>query len=95
MEADDIGARLGKVGNDAVDRLDHQMHIDGHLHVRTDGFAHQRTDCQIGNIMIVHHIEMDDVGAGGHDIAHFFSQTREVGRKDAGCDAICGHEGFP
>lgn len=31
-----------QVGNDAEDRLDHQVHVDRHLHVRTDRFAYQR-----------------------------------------------------
>jgi hypothetical protein len=29
--------------------------------------------------VIVHHIEMDDVGAGGNDIFDFIAQSSEVG----------------
>ncbi|MNL87467.1 hypothetical protein D3C87_2166340 [compost metagenome] len=41
--------------------------------------------------MVVHHVKVDDVGAGGDDIAHFLAQAGEVGGQDAGCDAVLGH----
>ena len=37
----------------------------GTLRVRLDRRAHQRTDRQVGNVMVVHHVEVDEVGAGG------------------------------
>jgi hypothetical protein len=42
--------------------------------------------------MVVHYIEMDDVGTGGNDIADFLAQTGEIGRKNAGSDAIVRHD---
>jgi hypothetical protein len=29
--------------------------------------------------MVIHHVEMDNVGAGGNDIAHFFTQAGKIG----------------
>ena len=36
-------------------------------------------ESQIGNVMVVHHVKVDPVGAGRNDITHFFTQTGEVG----------------
>ncbi len=91
METDDVGASLGKVGNDAVDRLDHQVHIDWYLNMRANGFADQGANCQIRNIMIVHDIKMDDVGTGGHDVSDFFAKTGKIGGQDTGGDVIFWH----
>jgi hypothetical protein len=41
--------------------------------------------------VIVHHIEMDDVGTGGNDIFDFIAQASEVGRQDAGGDKVVAH----
>ena len=38
--------------------------------------------------MVVHHVEVDEVGAGGDDVAHLLAQAREIGGQDAGRDAI-------
>jgi len=91
VEGDDIGAGFGEVGNDAIHRLDHQMHVNRHLHVRADGFANQRADGQVGNIMVVHHVEVNNVGAGSDDIADFFAQTGEIGGQDTGGDTVVRH----
>ena len=93
MKADDIGARLRKIGDDAIDRAHHEVHIDRHLHVRTDRRADERPDGQVGHVMIVHHVEMDDIGARGDDIANLLAQTREVRRKNARGDTKlqCAH----
>ena len=79
VEADDVGTSFDKIRNDAVDRSHHQMDIDRYLDMRTDRLADQRPDRQVGNVMIVHHVEMDDVGTCGDDISYFFAQTGKVG----------------
>ena len=87
MKADDVGAGLGEIRDDAVDRLHHQMDVDRHLHVRPDRFADQRPDRQIRDIMVVHHIEVDEVGAGGDDVA---ALLRRVWRnRRTGCWGRC------
>ena len=91
MEANDIGAGFCKIGDKAVNRLDHQVNVNRHLYMGPNRFADQWADCQIGNIMVVHHIEMDDICAGRYDIADFFAQTSEVGRQYARSDAVGRH----
>jgi hypothetical protein len=41
--------------------------------------------------MVVHHVKVDDVGAGGDDIAHFLAKAGEIGGQDAGGDAEGSH----
>ena len=36
--------------------------------------------------MVIHHVEMDQVGAGGLHALDLFAQPREIGRQDAGRD---------
>ena len=40
--------------------------------------------------MAVHHIDVDPIGAGRVDGAHFLAQPREVGGQNRGCDEDFG-----
>jgi hypothetical protein len=73
VKADDVGPRLGEVRNDAVDGLDHQMNVDRRAREGADRAAHQRTDGEVRHVVIVHHVEMDPVGAGGDNLCHLFA----------------------
>jgi len=91
MKADDIGAGFCKIGDEAIDGFDHQVDVNRYLHMRSNCLTDERPDCQIGNIMIVHDIEMDDIGAGCHDVADFFTETGKVGGQNARSDAVSRH----
>ena len=93
MERNDVGTRLGEIGNDAIDRFHHQVHVDRGAGERPDRSAYERADRQVRHIMIVHHIEMDQVCTRRDDVIHFLAQAREVGGQNAGCNAI--HDGEP
>jgi hypothetical protein len=41
--------------------------------------------------MVVHDVEMDDVGAGGEDTIDFFAEPREIGRQYRGRYLVIGH----
>ena len=72
VKGDVTGASIGKIRNDAIHRLDHQVHVDRRLDaVLAQRLADQRTDRQVGHVVIVHDIKMDDVGAGGEDVVDF------------------------
>jgi hypothetical protein len=46
--------------------------------------------------MVVHDIEMDDVGTRSEDVIDFLAQPGEVGGKNAGGDPeVCGHGELP
>ena len=37
------------------------MDIDGNLHVGPDGFADHWPDGEIGNVMVIHHIKVNEI----------------------------------
>ena len=86
VESDDIGTGFGEIRNDAIHGLDHQVHVDDGIGHGADGFTHQRTDGQVGNIMVVHHVKVNNIGAGGDHISDFLAQFGHVGREYAWCN---------
>jgi phosphoribosylaminoimidazole-succinocarboxamide synthase len=85
VKADHAGAGFREIGNDAVDRLDHQVHVDGRGDaVVTQCLAHHRADGEVGYVMVVHHIEMHPVRAGGEHGVHILAQTSEIGGQNGG-----------
>ncbi len=73
---------------------DHQVHVDRHRRavgahrVLAQRLADHRAERQVRHVVVVHHVEVDPVGAGGDDVAHLVAEAGEVGRQDAGGDAI-------
>ena len=83
VEADVARSRLGEIGNDAVDRLDHQVHVDRRGDaVLAQRLADQRADGQVRHVVVVHHVEVHPVGAGGQHRIDFLAQPGEVRGKD-------------
>ena len=74
VKADHVCARFREVRHDTVDRAHHQMHVDRHLHVRADRLAHERADGQVRYVVVIHHVEVNPVGARGDDVADFFAE---------------------
>ncbi|MNS76860.1 hypothetical protein D3C72_1104170 [compost metagenome] len=92
VEADDAGAGFGEVRHDAIHRLDHQVHVDRRGDaVLAQRLADHRADGQVRHVVVVHHIEMDPIGASGQDVVDFFAQAGEVGREDGRSDEAVGH----
>ena len=80
MEGDVVGAGLGVRGRPAVRVVDHQMavHRDvGRLQQRLD---HRQPDGQVRYEVVVHHVDVQPVGAGHH--GGFVGQPGEVGGQD-------------
>ncbi|MNE20922.1 hypothetical protein D3C80_1140650 [compost metagenome] len=83
MEGNVGRACFDEVADDTVDRADHQVHVDGCRHaVLAQGGADHRADRQVGNVVVVHDIEMHDIGAGGENVVDFFAQASEIRGKD-------------
>ncbi len=92
VEGDVTGAGGGEIGDDAVHRLDHEMHIDGGGYaVLAQGVAHRGAQRQVGNIVVVHHIEVHHIRAGGEHLLHFLPQPGEVGGQDRRGDEVFSH----
>jgi hypothetical protein len=52
-------------------------------HMRADRGAQTKgPDGQVGHIVVVHHVEVHQIGARCLDGAHLLSQARKVGRQD-------------
>ena len=86
MDGDDVGAGLGEGVEERVDRRDHQMDVERLGGVRAERLHHRRADREVGHEMAVHHVDVDPVGAGLVDRAHFLAEPGEVGGEDRGGD---------
>ena len=83
MKSNITGACLREIGNDAVDRIDHQMHIDRRLDAEVfQGLANHGSNGQVGHEVIVHDIEMHDVGTGLDHCIDIVTKAGEISRKN-------------
>ena len=79
VKGDIGGAGLGEIRDDAIHGLHHEMHVDGRVDaVCTQRRAHQWADAEVGDIVIVHDVEMDHVGPGLQYRIDFFAEAGEV-----------------
>jgi len=79
-------AGLGKHGNECVRILDHQVDLDGqggHLLECADDMG---AECEVGDKMAVHHVDVQPVGSGNLRFAHLVGQVSEVRRQKRGSD---------
>ena len=100
VKADQVGTGLGEQSRQGVDRLHHQVHIDGHGHTRCSfgmwfqGLTDHGAEGQVGYIVVVHHVEVNPVSTSGDDVFHLVAQTGKVGGQDGGGDAVSGVHGL-
>ncbi|MNE60742.1 hypothetical protein D3C80_1559100 [compost metagenome] len=93
VEADVVGAGLGERLGQGIDGLHHQVHVDGHgdslggLGVGLQSLTDHGAESQVGNVMVVHDVEVDPVCSGSNDAADFVTQAGEVGGQNRGGDA--------
>ena len=82
MKSNHAGTGLGEIRNQAIDGLDHQMDINRSRDaVISQGLAYQWSDSQVWHVMIVHDIEMDNIGACRQYVFHLFTQSGKVSCK--------------
>ena len=83
MEGDDAGTRRGEVRHDAVNRFHHQVNVDrGGNAIVTQRLEHHRTDGQVWNVVVIHHVEMDDIRASRQCVGSVFTQAGKIGRQN-------------
>jgi hypothetical protein len=82
VEGDDIGPGGGEGLQIGVDRRDHQVNVERLGGVRAQGLHHHRADRDVGDEVAVHHVDMDPVGPGGVNRAHFLAQAGKIGGED-------------
>ena len=54
----------------------------------TESLANHRPNSKVWHIVVVHDIEMDDVGSGLEDVVDLLSETGEVSGKNGGGDEV-------
>ena len=86
VEGDDVRARVGEGGDEAVHRFDHQVHVHRYGGVGLDGGAHHRAEGEVGHVMVVHHVKMDQIRARLDNAGNFLAQAGEIGGQNAGSD---------
>ena len=84
VESNDVGTGFGKGWNQAVDGFNHQVHINNRFGVRSDRFAHERTNGEVRDVVIVHYVKVNPIGPGRNHISDFFGKTSEIGRENGG-----------
>ena len=96
VEGDVASPGVDELSDDLIDRADHQMNVDGGSDpVRPQCLADHRPDGQVGNVVVVHDVEVDDVGAGSEDVVDFLAKASEISREDRGSDQVIIHLGAP
>ncbi len=92
VKADVRGAGAREIRHDAIDRAHHQVNIDRHRHaVLAQRGTDLRPDREVGHVMVVHHIEVHQVGAGANHRVHFSAEARKVGGQYRWRDPGSGH----
>ena len=89
VEGDVGGAGVDEVGDGGVDGADHEVDVDGGGNaVVAEGLADHGADGEVGHVVVVHDVEVDDVGAGLEDVVDLLAELGEVGGKDGGGDEV-------
>ena len=70
-------------------RRNHQVNIDrGSDTMITEGLADHGANCQVGDVVVVHDVEVNNVGTGFQNIVDFFTEPGKVSRKDGRSDEV-------
>ena len=93
MEANEGGAGCRKIRDDAIDRAHHEVHVDRCLDpVTAQRLAHQRTDGEIRHVMVVHHVEVNQVCTRLEHRIDLIPEAREISRQNRRSYPGLGHD---
>ena len=96
VEGNPAGPGLGEVADQAVHRGHHQVHINRSGDpVFAQGLADHGADGEIGDVVVIHDIEVHHVRACGQHPVDFFAEAGEIRRQDGRCDKVVGHGETP
>mmetsp|Transcript_4215 Transcript_4215/g.8052 ORF Transcript_4215/g.8052 Transcript_4215/m.8052 type:complete len:284 (-) Transcript_4215:234-1085(-) len=83
------GSSINKIFDDCINWRNHEMDINGCGHsVITKSFAYHGSNGEVGHIVIIHDVKVNDISSCCKNIVNFLSKTSKVGRKDGGGDEI-------
>mmetsp|Transcript_38520 Transcript_38520/g.90418 ORF Transcript_38520/g.90418 Transcript_38520/m.90418 type:complete len:291 (+) Transcript_38520:52-924(+) len=87
VEGDVRRAGRDEVGDDRVDRRNHEVNVDGRGDaVVAERLAHHRADGEVRDVVVVHNVEVDHVRARREHRVNLSAELGEVGREDGGGD---------
>jgi hypothetical protein len=86
MHRNPVRSRIRKITNELVGILYHQMAVKGQLGCPAKRFHHGWPNCEVGDKMPVHDIDMDDTGAARRGLLYLIRQVGEVRREYGGCE---------
>lgn len=86
VDGDSLRPGVDEGLDEGVDGRDHEVSVDGSFCVFLDSGDDGRPEGEVGDEVSVHDIEVEEVGAGILDIAHFLSEDGEVGGEEGGGD---------
>ena len=72
---DDVAPGLGEGRDIGIDRRDHQVNVEGQRGVWPQCAHNIGPDREIRHEMAVHHVNMNEVGAGRADRAHLIAEA--------------------
>ena len=82
VDGDHVSASGGKVGDEFVGVLDHEVAIERQFGDGADGFDDRRTEGDVGNEVAVHDVDVDDGAARRGGKGDLVGEVREVGGED-------------
>ena len=89
MEGDVVRACIDEVADDAVHRLDHEVHVNGRRDaVSAQGAQHRCAYAQVRHVVVVHHVEVHCVGTGIEHVSDLFPESGEVCGEDGRGDPV-------
>jgi len=89
VEGDEVGAGVGEVADDGIDRRHHQVDVNRRLDaVVLERLADHRADGEVGHVVVVHDVKVDNISAGSEDILNLLAELGEVSAKDGRRDAV-------
>jgi hypothetical protein len=89
VEGDVGGTGVDEVGDGGIDGADHEVDVDGGGDAMVaEGLADHGADGEVGDVVVVHDVEMDDVGSGLEDVVNLLAELGKVGGKDGRGDEV-------
>lgn len=89
VEGDVRGTGSNEVLDGSINGGNHEVDIDrGSNSVVTKGLADHGSDGQVGDVVVIHDVKVNNIGTGFEHIVDFLTQPGEIGRKDGRSDQV-------
>ena len=83
MKSNDAGASGGEVRDNPIDWFHHQVNINrGGDAIFTQRFQYHRSDGQVRYVVIVHDVEVHDIGTGSQRSRGVLTQAGKISRQN-------------